>query len=207
MTNKSYYNIKKWNKITFKNVQQAENDKKFVNKDHVIHRAQKGDQNAFRELMDMLEPRIARTVYGMLGPGHEAEDVGQETFIRLFRALPDFRGESTIETYATRIAINLSLNEIKRRKRFWRIFTEVERPDERVSGYQVRNDEKTDLVLHEALKKIKPDQKAVIVLRYMDGLSTRETAEILGIPEGTVLSRLSRAQEKLKKILKPVFGK
>jgi len=71
----------------------------------LISLARDGNKDAFRELVTKYEPQIAGTVIGMLGPGPEAEDIGQETFIRLYRSLPKFRGESSFSTYLTRIAI------------------------------------------------------------------------------------------------------
>ena len=70
--------------------------------------ARDGDMDAFRMLVEKLEPRVAATVIGMLGPGPDAEDVGQETFVRFYRALNSFRGDSSVVTYVTRIAINLA---------------------------------------------------------------------------------------------------
>ena len=79
-------------------------------------RAREGDEAAFRTLVTRYESRVAATVVGMLGPGDEADDVGQETFIRFYQALGKFRGEAALITYLTRIAMNLSLNAIKRRQ-------------------------------------------------------------------------------------------
>lgn len=76
-----------------------------------------GNDNAFKEIVRRYEARVAATVFGMLGKCAEAEDVGQETFIRFYNSLKNFRGDSAVGTYLTRIAINLSLNELKRRKR------------------------------------------------------------------------------------------
>ncbi len=88
----------------------------------LIDKAISGDDNAFAELVKRYQQAIAKIVISMLGPGEDAQDVGQQVFIRFFRALEDFRGESTVLTYLTRIAINLSLNELNRRKRFLRYF-------------------------------------------------------------------------------------
>src|SRR5215207_4833149 len=84
----------------------------------LIGRARAGDERAFRLLVERFEPVVAATVTGMLGPGDDADDVGQETFIRFYRALGDFRGEASVKTYLRRIAVNLSLNALKRRRRF-----------------------------------------------------------------------------------------
>ena len=89
----------------------------------LIDRARAGDETAFRTLVERYESQVAATVVGMLGPSEEADDVGQETFVRFYQALGKFRGEAALGTYLTRIAMNLSLNAIKRRQkqrwRFW----------------------------------------------------------------------------------------
>ncbi len=176
--------------------------------EQLIRQAREGAEDAFQELVRRYEPRIAATVIGMLGQCSEAEDVGQETVIRFYRSLESFRGESSVSTYLTRIAINLSLNELKRRKRRWRFFSRddsgitADIPDEKSGKISFEDREMVNL----ALEKLSPEFRAVLVLRLIDGYSTRETAQILGIPTGTVLSRLTRAQLKMREILKPHFG-
>jgi RNA polymerase sigma-70 factor (ECF subfamily) len=175
----------------------------------LVEAAREGDEKAFIELVRRYEPRVAATVIGMLGDVPEADDVGQETFVRFYRALRSFRGESGLGTYLTRIAINLSLNELRRRRRRFFLFPRSdaadlpEAPDE-------RRDEAAALeakeAVHRALQRLEPEFRAVVVLRLLDGYSTRETAEILDIPAGTVLSRLARGQKKLRKILDPLLG-
>jgi RNA polymerase sigma-70 factor (ECF subfamily) len=172
----------------------------------IIRAVLAGDSNAFRELVIRYEPRVAATVIGMLGKGPESEDVGQETFIRFFKSLRDFRGESSVSTYLTRIAINLSLNELKKRKRrslFFRAESgeSFDIPDENASkGFSEEKE-----LLQRALQKLNIQFRSVIILRLVDGYSTEETAKILNIPIGTVLSRLARAQQKLKEILSPIY--
>jgi RNA polymerase sigma-70 factor (ECF subfamily) len=134
--------------------------------------------------------------------------VGQETFIRFYKGLKAFRRESSVSTYLVRIAINLSLNELKRRKRRPSPFSQTnpgtifDIPDEKAE--KLLSEDKR--VVERALQKLKPEFRAVIVLRLLDGYSTQETAQILGVPAGTVLSRLARAQEKLRELLTPYFG-
>jgi RNA polymerase sigma-70 factor, ECF subfamily len=161
-----------------------------------------GNTSLFKELVKRYESRVAGVVIGMLGPGPEAEDAGQEVFIRFYRSLASFRGESGVATYLTRIAIRVSLNEIKRRKRRFGLFS---------GGFDESRDEAAEPpgegpspdaeAVQSALLRLKPDLRAVAVLRFIEGRSTEETAAILNIPAGTVLSRLSRAKTKLKKIL------
>src|SRR5262249_20681891 len=98
--------------------------------DELIARARTGDDRAFALLVERYESAVAASVIGMLGPGEDADAVGQETFIRFHRALGDFRGESSLKTYLVHIAMNLSLNALKRRKRSLLRFV---RDDESVS--------------------------------------------------------------------------
>lgn len=175
--------------------------------DQLITLSRKGDHEAFRELIRKYESRVAATVISMLGHGPDAEDVGQEVFIRFYNSLSSFRGDSSVATYLTRIAMNLSLNMLKSRKRralrFWEKSVEEHKDlaDESITEYNGDRE-----LIHNAVQSLEPAFRSVIVLRLMEGYSTRETADILNIPEGTVLSRLARAQKKLKDLLSPYFG-
>jgi RNA polymerase sigma-70 factor (ECF subfamily) len=164
-----------------------------------------GDRMAFSEIVSRYESSVARTVMGILGRIPEADDVGQETFVRFFQSMASFRWESSLSTYLTRIAINLSLNEIKKKKRVVSLFSrrddedvETDVPDP-VEPHSKRDAKEA---VEKALQKLSSEFKSVVVLRMIDGYSTKETAEILQLPLGTVLSRLSRAQMELKKHLK-----
>jgi RNA polymerase sigma-70 factor (ECF subfamily) len=166
-----------------------------------------GDTNAFKEIVRKYESRVAATVIGMLGHCTEAEDIGQETFVRLYQSLHKFRGESSLATYLTRIAINLSLNEIRRRGRRRQIYlTNSEEKIEKIADTANHNEQKEmSELIQNGLQKLPAKFRTVIVLRLIDGYSTEETAKILNLPVGTVLSRLSRAQIKLKKVLAPLY--
>ena len=168
-------------------IQQDDEDLVNVSKD--------GDMKAFKTLVERHEGKVAGVVKSMLGDTPEALDIGQETFIRFYESLAKFKGDSSVSTYLIRIAINLSLNEIKRRKRATIFFRPLE------DGHQVNvpessHDTKEMVALEVA--KLEPEFRSVITLRLIEGYSTEETATLLEIPLGTVLSRLSRAQKKLK---------
>ena len=168
----------------------------------LMRAARNGDMRAFRTIVDNNEDKVAGIVKSMLGDTPEALDIGQEVFIRFYESLEKFKGESSIGTYLVRIAINLSLNELKKRKRRNYLF----KPEE--AGMNV-NAENSVNDLHEAVhhevNKLDPDFKAVVTLRMIEGYSTKETADILNMPMDTVLSRLSRAQRKLKITLAKYF--
>jgi RNA polymerase sigma-70 factor (ECF subfamily) len=162
------------------------------------------DELAFGEIVNRYRKMVARTVKGMLGDTIYAEDIGQEVFIKLFHSLGEFRGESKLATYIQRIAVNLTLNEIKRRKRFFSMFIqkgndEMYEMDIADGNYEGKRD--AGEIVNKALKKLDPRFRIVVTMRMLQGYSTRETAEILDLPVGTVLSRLSRAQEQMKKII------
>ena len=161
-----------------------------------------GDNRAFEMLVKRYEGLVARTVIGMLGSGSEAEDVGQEVFIRLFRSLKDFKAEAALSSYLCRIAINLSLNAIKKRQRFLMIFSSQSKAETVVEqGANSFDSDDQKEWLHKGLAQLKPEHRAVIVLRSLQGYSVKEVGAILNLPQGTVMSRYKRAQEKLKEIL------
>ncbi|MFC2161011.1 RNA polymerase sigma factor [Acidobacteriota bacterium] len=150
---------------------------------------------------------MAATVIGMLGYCTEAEDIGQETFIRFYKSLDKFRGESSVSTYLTRIAINLSLNEIKRKQRRRKFISENsdEGMDNIPENPAPKNKGETKELVHLAIQKMEPKFRSVLVLRLILGYTNQETAKLLKLPIGTVLSRLARAQMKLRDILTPSY--
>ena len=164
-----------------------------------------GDKNAFGEIVTKYRKMVANTVKGMLGDSVFAEDIGQEVFIKLYYSLPEFRGESKLSTYIQRIAVNMTLNELRKRKRFTSLFSQ--RSEDEIFEMDVPEsdmEEKWEAaeIVNKALLSLEPGYRIVVTLRLLQGYSTKETAQILDLPEGTVLSRLSRAQEKLRHILK-----
>lgn len=178
--------------------------------DELLEDARRGDQRAFQQLVDRYEGRVAATVVSMLGHGPEADDVGQETFIRFYKSMDRFRGESSLDTYLTRIAINESLKALKRRQRWAQRFFSRDRDDIELAEPAVEGGEQLDArerarLVQDALHHLNPEHRAIVVLRILEGYSTRETADLLGVPQGTVMSRLSRALEKLEHLLGPLL--
>ncbi len=176
--------------------------------EELVARARKGDRRAFRLLVERYEDEIAATVVAMLGPSGEVDDVVQEAFIRFYQTLDRFRGEAAVSTYLKRIAINRSLDALRRRKRLLARFRS--RDDETYSVLEPSIEEEEHVearerarLVHQAIDALPPKHRAVVVLRMIEGYSTEETAEMLDIPYGTVLSRLSRAHTKLKELLQP----
>ena len=169
--------------------------------------AKAGNQTAYRHLVEKYQGLVAGTTIGMLGRCPEAEDIGQQAFLNFFNSLEKFRGEAALGTYLTRITINLCLNELKRRTRRarWMFWTELDPPIASDGGDALESSERQEQV-RRAVLKLAPEFRAVVVLRWMEERSTSETAEALGIPVGTVLSRLYRAQAQFKELLASVQG-
>lgn len=165
-----------------------------------------GNVDAFKDIVKRYEKRIAAIVFGMLGDCQEADDVGQETFIRFYKNINEFKGQSHVLTYLTRIAINLSLNELKRRKRQLNRSLPLEKAESISNGENEHMDSDIKIIVQQAVQALDSKFQSVVVLRLLQGYSTNETAEILKLPMGTVLSRLARAQEKLKVWLAPYMG-
>jgi len=181
------------------------NDRKIVKEVYrkdfeLVKKVLQGDQFAFGVLVRQYQMQIAKTVIGMLGKTQEAEDVGQEVFIRFYRSMEQYKGDSALGTYLTRIAINLSLNALKKQNN--KRTNDLSRAEYHLSSEDIAAKRDTKEVVQEALQKLDPDFRSVVVLRMIEGYSTKETAELLKLPLGTVLSRLSRAQTKLKGLLK-----
>ena len=176
----------------------------------LVERAQTGDRKAFRELVDRHQQGVAYTVTSMLGRTSEVDDVVQDVFLRCYQTLDKFRGEASFATYIKKMAINKSLDVLRRRKRFMGRF--LSRDDETQylaeptsdTRDMIELDERARMV-HTAINSLPAKHRAVVVLRMIEGHSTEETAQILNLAYGTVLSRLSRAQKKLKDILAPLI--
>ena len=174
---------------------------------YIIELVKTGNNSAFTIIVKRYKQQVAKTIIGMLGDCAEADDVGQETFVRFYKSITKFRGDSSLGTYLTRIAINLSLNELKRRKRK-HLFFHSDSDEKSIDISDVNSDfdnKDTKEIVDMAIKNLKPEFRSVVILRLVNGYSTKESAEILNLPIGTVLSRLSRAQIKLKDELKKLM--
>lgn len=162
----------------------------------LIKSSRKGNAQAFAELVKRYELIVKKTTFSMCGP-EVGQDVAQEVFIRFYRKMDQYNGDSKLSTYLTRIAIRLSLNEIERQKRSrkqeGRYLEEWNFHEKQESGqFEMRE------VIDRALASLEPDFRSVVVLRLIEGYSVDETAEMLELPRGTVASRLNRAQLKLQ---------
>lgn len=159
------------------------------------------DRRAFSELVRRHQAVVYRSCYRVLGNREDARDASQEAFLRAYRKLDTFQGRSAFKTWMLRLAMNVSLNQRSRR--------ELPRTSidsaESISGIETPEAElmKSEAAaqLHEALQTVQPNHRAAVVLRDLEGLTYRETAESLGIAEGTAKSWVHRGRGQLKELL------
>jgi RNA polymerase sigma-70 factor (ECF subfamily) len=179
----------------------------------LIRRAQKGITASFDRLVDAHYSAVYNITYRMLGEGQSASDATQVAFVRAFEALPGFRGEAAFKTWLYRIAINVCLDEIRRRESAPLSLTaeheqegaptEREIPDQSDEpAGRVEQRERQEMV-HRALARLPEDFRSIIVLYDINGLSYQEISDTLRIPLGTVKSRLNRARHALRDELEP----
>jgi RNA polymerase sigma-70 factor (ECF subfamily) len=161
----------------------------------VIDRARRGDQEAFAAVIRHYDPVLRALAYRLLGDRDLVEDVLQEAYVKAFRALPRFRGESRLGTWLYRIAYNACLDALRRSRRADELPLEAEVPSRAgdPSDVAARSGD-----LAQALVRLRPDERATVLLVDAQGFDYRESARILGIPEGTVASRLNRARASLR---------
>jgi RNA polymerase sigma-70 factor (ECF subfamily) len=162
-----------------------------------IAASQAGNPEAFEKLVARHQRMIHSLAYRMTGSMADAEDLAQETFIRVFQQLGGFRGESKFSTWLCRIAVNAALNWKAREQRRTRAHLDwagereiVANPPEQDCQHRQR--------VQEALIELKPKQRAAVVLTIYEGLSHAEAARVLGCSETTVSWRLFAARAKLK---------
>jgi RNA polymerase sigma-70 factor, ECF subfamily len=167
----------------------------------LVEQTREGDRRAFSELVRRHQAVVYRSCYRILDDREDAKDASQEAFIRAYRKLDTFQGRSLFKTWILRLAMNVSLNERSRR--------ELPRADvdlaNTIPGPDAPEAEfvKTEAAarVHEVLQLVRSDHRAAIVLRDLEGLTYRETAESLGIAEGTAKSWVHRGRERLKELL------
>ena len=181
-------------------------DTRDASDEELLEAARTGDQRAFRGLVDRHHEALARTVASMLGPADAIDDVLQEVFVQFYKNLTVFRGDSSVKTYLNRIAINRSLDVLRRRRRRLKRFVGLDEAGANQFAAESAEPSGPDETVWKAVDRLSDDQKAVVTLRLVDGYTTQETAEILGVRYGTVLSRLSRASENLRMMLQPAPG-
>ena len=189
----------------------------------LVKRAQRGDPAAFRTLVERYQRRVVSHALAMVKDPDEAMDIAQETFVRVHRYLPSFKGDASFFTWTYRIATNLCLDAARKKGRGERLGltgrdddddareAEIEAGLDPVSAAlagPARRAENRELAgkLEEALASLSPNHRAILLLRELDGLSYEELSKALGIRKGTVMSRLFHARLKMQKKLREYLG-
>ncbi|MBK1780995.1 RNA polymerase sigma factor RpoE [Advenella sp. WQ 585] len=183
----------------------------------LVARVQKGDKRAFDLLVLKYQRKIMRLLSRMLNNHAEVEDIAQETFIKAYRALPQFRGDSAFYTWLYRIAINTARNWLSSNQRKMLVsdtfetkdgetfsqsdnLIDIDTPESRMVSREIGQ------TVNKAIEDLPEDLRTAIVLREIEGLSYEEIAQTMECPIGTVRSRIFRAREAIAARLKPVLG-
>ena len=187
----------------------------------IVERLKARDEQAFNEVVRTLGNRVFALVFRMLGNRAEAEDLAQEVFVQVFKAIDQFRNESKLTTWVLRIAINLCKNRrgyLRRRqsRKQESIDTfgdrasmdnasgttagSIERPDRIVEGLQMER------IVQDAIAVLEDDFREALILRDVEDMSYEEIGEITGVPVGTVKSRIHRARERLREAIEAKLG-
>ena len=184
----------------------------------LVLRVQQGDKRAFELLVVKYQRRVERLISRLIRDSAEVEDVAQEAFIKAYRALPQFRGESAFYTWLYRIAVNTAKNFLVSQGRRPRPLADAPAEDdgESFDAADVVEDINTpDAVLHSrqvaetvnaAIESLPPDLRTALTLREIEGLTYEEIAEAMDCPIGTVRSRIFRAREAIAERLRPLLG-
>jgi RNA polymerase sigma-70 factor (ECF subfamily) len=183
----------------------------------LVERAQRGDKHAFELLVAKYQRRLGRLISRFVRNASEAEDVTQDAFIKAYRALPAFRGDSAFYTWLYRIGINTAKNHLVAQGRRAPTSTpfdtdeaedfedasllhEVATPENELMSKQVVE------VVNSSLQELPDDLRTALTLREIEGLSYEEIAEVMNCPIGTVRSRIFRAREAIAANLRPLLG-
>ena len=184
----------------------------------LVERVQQGDKRAFDLLVVKYQRKLARLLSQLIRDPVEVEDIAQETFIKAYRALPSFRGDSAFYTWLYRIGINTAKNFLVSQGRKvptiegnfdnedaetfedGGIMKEVNTPESELMSKQIAQ------TVNQTLDTLPEELRTAIVLREIDGLSYEEIANIMSCPIGTVRSRIFRAREAISEQLRPLLG-
>lgn len=183
----------------------------------LVERAQRGDKHAFELLVSKYQRKLARLLSRFIRDATEVEDVTQEAFIKAYRALPSFRGDSAFYTWLYRIGINTAKNYLVAMGRRAPTTTDID--SEEAEGFE-DGDQLRDLntpenqmmsrqvaeTVNQTLEELPEELRTAITLREIEGLSYEDIASIMNCPIGTVRSRIFRAREAIAEHLRPLLG-
>lgn len=183
------------------------------NEQNLIEKSKKGDADAFSELILAYEKKIISFTYRMLGNTEDAEDAAQEVFVKAYRAISGFDGKASFKTWLYKIASNVAMDELRKRKRrnsdkTVSLYTESEDGEyelplssEKDEPFEEARKNELQKILQNAIGELKEEYRLVVVMRDVQNISYEDIAKTTGLSLGTVKSRISRGRLSLKKIL------
>jgi RNA polymerase sigma-70 factor (ECF subfamily) len=180
-----------------------------------VRRVQAGDTEAFEPLVEKYKRKVFRLAYQVLRDQEDALDTAQEAFVKAFRALPAFKGDSAFYTWLFRITMNVALDRKRQRSTRAKSLGAEDVPPEEWERTATSTDPDPEDVatgverrerIRKALDSLSEHHRAIIILSDIEGLQYREIAEVLGIPMGTVMSRLHHARKRLREVLGSGFS-
>lgn len=173
--------------------------------------ALKGDQTAFAEIVELYKDKIFHLAYRMLSNRHEAEDVVQETFLRVYKNLDRYDPHQKFSTWIYRIATNLCIDRLRKRKPTYSLDADTNDQEGSDAYSFIPSDNQTpeseyllsetQQLIHQAIDTLPAKYKSVMVLRYLQELSLQEISDVLGMPVTTIKTRVHRGREFLRKKL------
>jgi RNA polymerase sigma-70 factor (ECF subfamily) len=168
----------------------------------LIKKAAKGNEDAFCSLIREIEPLVFNLAYNLLGNRQDAEDMSQEAFLRVYKALPNYRGEASFKNWAMRICKNVCMDEMRRRK--VRIQPVGDVPETLADNTditsQILEDERKQ-ALRTAIDSLDERARTLVIMRDINLMSYKQIAEVMDLEIGTVKSALNRARKKLREII------
>lgn len=170
----------------------------------LVERCRRGDRKAQHEVYAQTSERVYRILLRITGRSEDALDLAQESYFRAFTRIHQFNGESSFFTWLCRIAVNEALQFVRR--------DVAARANREASASQIRlncgtEESDTKLDIDAALARLAPKERALLLLRYQEGLDYKAIAEVTDNPPGTVASRLNRARDRLRQFLKKSYGR
>lgn len=178
----------------------------------LIQKAAQGDQDAFAQLLELYQGKVYGLTLRLVGSPEDAAELTQETFFNVWRGLPNFHAESKFSTWLYRLATNTAIDFLRKEKRRRALQTVslsldsdpdrvLDIPDQRFTPQGELERGELRRAIEQGLSKLSVEHRQVLVLRELNGLSYAEIAQVLGIEEGTVKSRIARARLALRKLL------
>ena len=215
-TNASVYNIKKNINVEDKLMQSHPINPERAVDQKLVEKVQKGDKKAFNMLVEKYQRRLTRLLSRMVRDQSEIEDIVQDSFIKAYRAINNFRGDSAFYTWLYRIGINTAKNHLVKLGKRPKAMNDVEieeienfedAPDLRSHGTPESTMMSNQIVtsVNQTIESLPDELREAISLREMDGLSYEEISELMNCPIGTVRSRIFRAREAIAEKLKPLI--